>query len=190
MDRICRAASSEEQSASVAEGPKDTSAETESAAAPAAEDSSLEAAQKPTEAAREEAAAAPPAVPTAQAQQGAQKSAGQVPADSVGRLGFYSSLRLNVLWQEDFCGVAVDQVLTMRDKNESMYRVPLTEFFFWPRVDAWDKVKEVLESKDWIEEREMILTLNTLTDLVTFWQEMHTKDEAMEKFDDRVFFLG
>jgi hypothetical protein len=31
-------------------------------------------------------------------------------------------------------------------------RTPLTEYYFWPKVDAWEELKKTLDSKDWISE--------------------------------------
>lgn len=30
---------------------------------------------------------------------------------------------------------------------------PLTEFFFWPRKDAWEELKAALEARPWVSER-------------------------------------
>mmetsp|Transcript_32081 Transcript_32081/g.57445 ORF Transcript_32081/g.57445 Transcript_32081/m.57445 type:complete len:183 (-) Transcript_32081:23-571(-) len=96
------------------------------------------------------------------------------------------AFRLNVLWQEQFCAVAVDHVLLAEDGTPGP-RTPLTEYYFWPKVDAWEELKKTLDSKDWISETESIILMNTFTDVINYWQELHSKEEAQAQFKD-VFF--
>lgn len=94
--------------------------------------------------------------------------------------------KLRFLWLQKNIAVAVDQ--TFRDGNSS----PLTEFFFWPRKDAWEELKAALEAKNWISERDTVLLLNRTTEVINFWQEegeKHTLEEAREQFPD-CEFLG
>ena len=38
-------------------------------------------------------------------------------------------------------------------QSETQRRAPVTEYFFWPRNDAWDEVKAAMETKPYISER-------------------------------------
>lgn len=87
---------------------------------------------------------------------------------------------LNFLWLDRNIGVAVDHCFGKGQKS------PLTEFFFWPRTDAWEELKACLESKPWVSERDRVLLLNQTTEVINFWQDeenKHTLEEAKEAFE-------
>ncbi|GLC33607.1 hypothetical protein PLESTB_000094800 [Pleodorina starrii] len=95
--------------------------------------------------------------------------------------------RLNVLWTEKNLAVAIDQVYSRGQVS------PLTEYYFWPRQDAWEELRVNLEMRPWISERDRIILLNRLTQLINFWQDeeiKHTVEEARAEFPDCAFAIA
>lgn len=72
--------------------------------------------------------------------------------------------KLNFIWTERNIAVAVDQVYSRGQVS------PLTEYFFWPRKDAWDELRMALEARPWIPERDKVILLNRTTEVINTWQ--------------------
>lgn len=90
---------------------------------------------------------------------------------------------LKVVWLDKDVALAVDYVIS---KGTS----PLTPYYFWPRSDAWQELKDELDKKTWITDHEKIELLNQATEVINFWQEkgrVTTMLQAQAKFPAVVF---
>ncbi|CAL5367367.1 unnamed protein product [Camellia sinensis] len=75
------------------------------------------------------------------------------------------SLVLKFVWMEKNIGLALNQVIPGHGT------IPLSPYYFWPRKDAWEELKVMLESKPWISQKQMIILLNQATDIINLWQQ-------------------
>ncbi|MBA0769929.1 hypothetical protein Gotri_018615 [Gossypium trilobum] len=71
---------------------------------------------------------------------------------------------LKFIWMEKDIGMALDQVIPGHGS------IPLSPYYFWPRKDAWEELKVLLESKPWISHMQRIHLLNQATDIINLWQ--------------------
>ena len=78
-------------------------------------------------------------------------------------------LKLKVLWLKNVLGLAIDQTVIKQS-------YPLTQYYFWPRTEAWDQLKLELDSKPWLSEKEKIIILNLATDIITHWRTNRNAD--------------
>jgi len=82
--------------------------------------------------------------------------------------------KLNILWLENKLGISIDQI-------QSGKRIPLTNYFFWPESDAWEQIRNELNSKPWILNEEKAELLNTTAVTMNKWQDFFKKQILTEK---------
>jgi len=94
--------------------------------------------------------------------------------------------KLSFVWTDRNIAVAVDQVYSRGQVS------PLTEFFFWPRKDAWEELRLALEARPWISERDKVILLNRTTEVINFWQQEGDKPtlEAVKSAFPDCAFMG
>ncbi|KAJ8428256.1 hypothetical protein Cgig2_011936 [Carnegiea gigantea] len=72
---------------------------------------------------------------------------------------------LKFIWMKKNIGLSLNQVIRGHGT------IPLSPYYFWPRKDAWEELKALLESRPWISHNQMIILLNQATDIINLWQE-------------------
>nr|YP_011005118.1 putative plastid-specific 30S ribosomal protein [Analipus japonicus]WAM61981.1 putative plastid-specific 30S ribosomal protein [Analipus japonicus] len=68
-----------------------------------------------------------------------------------------------IIWSKNYLGLAVDK------KLQNNLTLPLTTFFFWPRENGWQLLKEELSYKPWISKEDSINILNEYTKIINYW---------------------
>ena len=75
-----------------------------------------------------------------------------------------SNLKLKVLCSEKVIAFALDEKIGEKIN-------PITEYFFWPRKNAWEDLKMELKEKTCINDNEAIEVLNQTTEIINYWEE-------------------
>ena len=89
-------------------------------------------------------------------------------------------LELKILWAKNFLGLSIDQVSTR-------HNLPITNYYFWPKTEAWEQLKIELGLKPWVEEKEKIKILNLAAEVMNFWRanrNTETLENVMAHFSD------
>lgn len=97
-----------------------------------------------------------------------------------------SEYSLSFLWLDKNLAVAVDQVFGRG------HRSPITEYYWWPREDAWEGLKKALderEEKAWMSTADKVKLLNTLTDVINYWsaEDKPSVRDAINQFPGCLF---
>jgi 30S ribosomal protein 3 len=93
-------------------------------------------------------------------------------------------LKLTVLWSKNSLGLAIDQTVL----KQSYF---LTQYYFWPKTEAWEQLKLELASKSWIPESEKIKILNLVAEIMNYWRESRNREslETLIKTFSNVNFV-
>ena len=89
-------------------------------------------------------------------------------------------LELKILWSSNFLGLAIDQTSTK-------CRLPITNYYFWPKTEAWEQLKIELTFKPWIKDKETARILNSAAEVMNFWRtnrNSETFKEVINHFPD------
>jgi 30S ribosomal protein 3 len=92
-------------------------------------------------------------------------------------------LELKILWAKNFLGLSIDQVSTR-------HNLPITNYYFWPKTEAWEQLKIELGLKPWVEEKEKIKILNLAAEVMNFWRanrNTETVETVITRFSDANF---
>ena len=92
-------------------------------------------------------------------------------------------LELKILWAKNFRGLSIDQVSTR-------HNLPITNYYFWPKTEAWEQLKIELGLKPWVEEKEKIKILNLAAEVMNFWRanrNTETVETVITRFSDANF---
>jgi len=78
-------------------------------------------------------------------------------------------LVLKFLWSSKKIAFALDCKFSGRF-------TPLTLFYFFPKENGWEKVKQELKNNIWISNNVSVSLLNSLTKVIEFWKLHKDKD--------------
>ena len=73
--------------------------------------------------------------------------------------------KIKVLLLNDSIGIAIDQIYLSNV-------IALTNYYFWPKTDAWKLIQLEIGSKNWLNKNEKILILNELTEILNSWKKI------------------
>ena len=80
-----------------------------------------------------------------------------------------------IIWSKNYLGLAVDK------KLQNKCTMPITTFFFWPRENGWQLLKEELSYKPWMSKDDRIDILNDYTTIINYWLANVDKVEGITK---------
>ncbi len=86
-----------------------------------------------------------------------------------------NSYVFKIIWSKNYLGLAVDK------KLQNNLTLPITTFFFWPKEDGWQLLKEELSYKPWLSKNDSIEILNGYNTIINYWLSNVNEIEGIKK---------
>lgn len=77
---------------------------------------------------------------------------------------------LKIIWSNTYLGLAVDKIY-------NGYPIPLSTFYFWPREDGWELLKQELDNKIWLTDLDKFEILNKCTTIINYWISINSQQK-------------
>ncbi len=74
-----------------------------------------------------------------------------------------SNYIFKVIWGKETIGIAINKILKSNKTS------PITTFFFWPKENGWELLKNQLYTKPWTNEDDKLEILNGYNKIITYW---------------------
>ena len=84
-----------------------------------------------------------------------------------------SKFKFKILGSENYIGIAIEQ-------SSLNISIPITNYFFWPRNDAWEQIRLDISSKPWISTAEQFNILNGTAQILNDWNKSDDKKKFLK----------
>ena len=85
-----------------------------------------------------------------------------------------SKFKFKILGSEKYIGIAIEQ-------QSSNILIPITNYFFWPRNDAWEQIRLDIASKPCISNIEQFNILNNTSKILNDWNNSTNKKKFFQE---------
>ncbi|CAI9287899.1 unnamed protein product [Lactuca saligna] len=76
-----------------------------------------------------------------------------------------SKVSLKFIRMEKNIGLTLDEVILGYES------IQLSPYYFWPKKDAWEELKLMIEKNPWISQKQVIIILAQATNIINLWKQ-------------------